>query len=182
MTTINDATIASAMRRNAEDGFRMLMKKYKVPVYWHTRRLLVSHDDAQDATQETLIRVFRSFDRFKGDCPLGAWIYRIATNEALRILEQRSRKGTRLTLDDPSAGTTQMIADGYVDYSDLESIKLQKAILALPTKQQLAFNLRYYDELDYDEIASIIGTTAAGAKASYHIAKEKIIKYMNSTI
>ena len=94
MTTINDATIASAMRRNAEDGFRMLMKKYKVPVYWHTRRLLVSHDDAQDATQETLIRVFRSFDRFKGDCPLGAWIYRIATNEALRILEQRSRDGT----------------------------------------------------------------------------------------
>lgn len=75
-----------------------------------------------------------------------------------------------------------MIADGYVDYSDLESIKLQKAILALPTKQQLAFNLRYYDELDYDEIASIIGTTAAGSKASYHIAKEKIIKYMNSTI
>ena len=61
------------MRRNAEDGFRMLMKKYKVPVYWHTRRLLVSHDDAQDATQETLIRVFHSFDRFKGDCPLGAW-------------------------------------------------------------------------------------------------------------
>lgn len=104
MTTINDATIASAMRRNAEDGFRMLMKKYKTAVYWHTRRLLVSHDDAQDATQETLIRVFRSFDRFKGDCPLGAWIYRIATNEALRILEQRSRKGTRLTLDDPSAG------------------------------------------------------------------------------
>lgn len=98
--------------------------------------------------------MFRSFDRFKGDCPLGAWIYRIATNEALCILEQRSRKGTRLTLDDPSAGTTQMIADGYVDYSDLESIKLQKAILALPTKQQLAFNLRYYDELDYDEIAS----------------------------
>ena len=75
-----------------------------------------------------------------------------------------------------------MIADGYVDYSDLESIKLQRAILALPTKQQLAFNLRYYDELDYDEIASIIDTTAAGAKASYHIAKEKIIKYMNSTI
>ena len=117
-----------------------------------------------------------------GTARYGAWIYRIATNEALRILEQRSRKGTRLTLDDPSAGTTQMIADGYVDYSDLESIKLQKAILALPTKQQLAFNLRYYDELDYDEIASIIGTTAAGAKASYHIAKEKIIKYMNSTI
>ena len=117
-----------------------------------------------------------------GTARCGAWIYRIATNEALRILEQRSRKGTRLTLDDPSAGTTQMIADGYMDYSDLESIKLQRAILALPTKQQLAFNLRYYDELDYDEIASIIGTTAAGAKASYHIAKEKIIKYMNSTI
>lgn len=157
----------------------MLMAKYKEPVYWHIRRLVVSHDDAQDAAQETFVRVFRSFRQFKGECPLGAWIYRIATNEAMRVLERR--RGGRLSLDDPEAGTDALMADGYVDYSDIEAVKLQKAILSLPARQQLAFNLRYYDELGYDEIAAITGSTAANVKANYHIAKEKIIKYMNST-
>ena len=111
---------------------------------------------------------------------MGAWIYRIATNEALRILERR--RGERFSLDDPKAGTSSLMADDYLDYSDLEAVKLQKAILSLPTKQQLAFNLRYYDELSYDEIAVVTNTTPANVKANYHIAKEKIIKYMNSTI
>ena len=84
-------------------------------------------------------------------------------------------------MDDPEAGVSNLMADEYVDYSDLEAVKLQKAILSLPTRQQLAFNLRYYDELEYDEIASITGSTADNVKANYHLAKEKIIKYMNST-
>ena len=179
MATLNNGDIISALKKNTENGFRLLMAKYKEPVYWHIRRLVVSHDDAQDATQETFVRVFRSFCQFKGECSLGAWIYRIATNEALRILERR--RGERLSLDDPEAGTNNLMADEYVDYNDLEAVKLQKAILSLPTKQQLAFNLRYYDELGYDEIAAITGSTTANVKANYHLAKEKIIKYMNST-
>lgn len=180
MATLNDADIVSALKKNVENGFRLLMAKYKGAVYWHIRRLVVSHDDAQDATQETFIRVFRSFREFKNQCSLGAWIYRIATNEALRILERGH--GERFSLDDPKAGTSSLMADVYLDYSDLEAVKLQKAILSLPTKQQLAFNLRYYDELSYDEIAVVTNTTPANVKANYHIAKEKIIKYMNSTI
>lgn len=179
MAASNDTDIISAMRENAENRFRLLMAKYKETVYWHIRRLVVSHDDAQDAAQETFVRVFRSFRQFKGGCPLGAWIYRIATNEAMRVLERR--RGGRLSLDDPEAGTDALMADGYVDYSDLEAVKLQKAILSLPARQQLAFNLRYYDGLGYDEIAVITDSTAANVKANYHIAKEKIIKYMNST-
>lgn len=179
MAASNDTEIVSALKEDTGKGFRMLMAKYKEPVYWHIRRLVVSHDDAQDAAQETFVRVFRSFRQFKGECPLGAWIYRIATNEAMRVLERR--RGGRLSLDDPEAGTDALMADGYVDYSDIEAVKLQKAILSLPARQQLAFNLRYYDELGYDEIAAITGSTAANVKANYHIAKEKIIKYMNST-
>ena len=179
MAALNDADIVSALKKNAESGFRLLMAKYKEAVYWHIRRLVVSHDDAQDAAQETFVRIFRSFRQFKGDCPFCVWIYRIATNEALRILERR--KDERLSLDDPEAGTSSLMADEYVVYSDLEAVKLQKAILSLPTKQQLAFNLRYYDELGYDEIAAITSSTAANVKSNYHIAKEKIIKYMNST-
>ena len=164
MAALNDADIVSTLKKDAESGFRLLMAKYKEAVYWHIRRLVVSHDDAQDAAQETFVRIFRSFRQFKGDCPFSVWIYRIATNEALRILERR--KDERLSLDDPEAGTSSLMA---------------KAILSLPTKQQLAFNLRYYDELGYDDIAAITSSTAANVKSNYHIAKEKIIKYMNST-
>lgn len=153
------------------------MAKYKEAVYWHIRRLVVSHADAQDAAQETFVRVFRSFNQFKGDASLTAWVYRIATNEALRLLSRRQDE--RVSLDSPDISLCEMEADNYVDYSDLETVRLQQAILTLPTKQQLAFNLRYYNELGYDEIAAITGSTTDSVKASYHIAKEKIIKYMN---
>ena len=179
MAALNDADIVSTLKKDAESGFRLLMAKYKEAVYWHIRRLVVSHDDAQDAAQETFVRVFRSIRQFQGECSFCAWIYRVATNEALRVLERR--RCERLSLDDPESGVSDLIADEYVDYNDLEAVKLQKAILSLPTKQQLAFNLRYYDELEYDEIAAITGSTAVNVKANYHLAKEKIIKYMNST-
>ena len=156
-----------------------MMAKYKEPVYWHIRRLVVSHDDAQDAAQETFVRIFRSFHQLKEDSSLQAWIYRIATNEAMRMLERH--KSSKMSLDDPETGVNAIMADEYVDYSNLEAVRLQKAILSLPTKQQLTFNLRYYDELAYDEIAAITGSTVESAKANYHIAKEKIIKYMNAT-
>lgn len=160
-----------------ERGFRYLMKRYKEPVYWHIRRLVVVHDDAQDATQETFVRIFRSLSDYKGEGSFRSWVYRIATNEAFRLLE-RSRKDC-VSLESASAEINRMMADEYVDYNDLEAVMLQKAILSLPKKQQLAFNLRYYNELEYEEIAQIIGSTAESAKPNYHMAKEKIINYMN---
>lgn len=122
MATLNDTDLVSALKENAENGFHLLMERYKKAVYWHIRRLVVSHDDAQDAAQETFIRVFRSFSQFKGGCSFGAWIYRIATNEALRILERR-RDG-QLSLDVPKAKANALVTDEYVDYSDLEAVKL----------------------------------------------------------
>ena len=117
-------------------------------------------------------------DKYRGDCSLTSWVYRIATNEALRLIGRRKESDVRLDTGAPEV--SRLATDGYVDYTDLEAVKLQEAILALPTRQQLAFNLRYYDELAYDDIAGIIGSTAAAAKANYHLAKEKIIEYMNS--
>ena len=165
------------MAKDPEKGFRLLMARYKETVYWHIRRLVASHADAQDATQETFVRIFRSFSQFKGECTFTSWVYRIATNEALRLLS-RLRDG-RFSLDSTNEELNKMLADDYVDYSDLETVRLQQAILALPTKQQLAFNLRYYNELGYDEIAEITDSTPESVKSNYHIAKEKIIKYMN---
>lgn len=176
--TIEDKDIIRAIRDKSETGFRLLMQKYKQPVYWHIRRLVVVHDDAQDATQEAFIRIYRSFDKFRDDNSFRGWIFRIATNEALRLID--SRKQDQVSLDENECGANRIMADNYVDYTDLEAVKLQKAIRSLPTKQQAAFNLRYYDEISYEEIAEATGSTASAVKMNFHIAKEKIVKYMNS--
>ena len=175
---IDDKTIIQAVRKKSEDGFRLLMQKYKQPIYWHIRRLVVSHDDAQDATQEAFIRIFRSFDKFKDENSFRGWIFRIATNEALRLID--ARKQDQVSLEEDENGANRIMADNYVDYTDLEAVKLQKAILSLPAKQQAAFNLRYYDELSYEEIAEATGSTPSAVKMNFHIAKEKIVKYMNA--
>lgn len=176
--TINDNDIIETLNESQETGFRMLLNKYQEPVYWHIRRLVVSHDDAQDATQETFIKTFRSLGQFRGDSSLRTWLYRIATNEALRLISKRRQE--TVSLDSLTTGVSLIATDTNVDYADKLAVKLQKAILTLPPKQQLAFNLRYYDELAFDDIAKIADTTATSIRTSYHIAKEKIIKYMNS--
>lgn len=176
--SINDNGIIDTLKESPERGFRMLMMKYQEPLYWHIRRLVVSHDDAQDAAQETFVRIYRSFDQYRGDCSFRSWIYRIATNEALRIISKRRQEV--VSLESAATGVQFIAGDNYIDYDDEVAVKLQKAILTLPPKQQLAFNLRYYDELAFDEIARIADSTPSSIKASYHVAKEKIVKYMNS--
>ena len=172
--TTNDKDIIRTLREDAESGFLLLMQSYKEALYWHIRRLVVSHDDAQDAAQEAFIRIFRSFGQYNEANSLRAWLFRIATNEALRLIERRREDSM------PIEKVFDIQADSYINYGDLEAVRLQNAILSLPPKQQLAFNLRYYDEMDYEEIAQIADTTAASAKASYHVAKEKIIKFMTN--
>ena len=176
--SINDNGIIDTLKESPERGFRMLMMKYQEPLYWHIRRLVVSHDDAQDAAQETFVRIYRSFDQYRGDCSFRSWIYRIATNEALRIISKRRQEV--VSLESAATGVQFIAGDNYIDYDDKVAVKLQRAILTLPPTQQLAFNLRYYDELAFDEIARIADSTPSSIKASYHVAKEKIVKYMNS--
>lgn len=175
---IDDNDIYTSMHHNPESGIRMVMRKYGEPVYWHARRLLVSHDDAQDAVQETFIKVFRSFHSLKEAKALRSWIYRIATNEALRTIERN--KTPRLLTESIDDSATDIAAADYTDYTDLEAVKLQKAILSLPPKQQAVFNMRYYDEMEYPQIAEAMETTVSTVKVNYHLAKEKIIRYMNS--
>ena len=174
-----DQEIIVAMKKDPKKGFGLLMASYMKPVYWHIRRMVVAHADAQDVMQETFVRVFRSFSQFNESQSLNVWVFSIATNESLRFLGKRKGKEI-LSLEDTLEDLFNLKADDYVDYSDIEAVKLQKAILSLPAKQQIAFNLRYYDELSYDDIASITGSTAANVKANYHNAKEKIVNYLKS--
>jgi len=174
----DDQSIVQLAVKDPTNGFKRLMDKYKGAVYWHVRRMVVTHEDAQDATQETFIRIYRSLSQYKQETSLRSWIYCIATNEALRLIGKR--RNHEVSMDDTLMELNAMTADEYVDFTDVEAVKLQQAILSLPAKQQLAFNLRYYDELEYDEIAAITGGSAASAKQNYHIAKEKIIKQMQT--
>lgn len=181
---IDDSYIVNEVRQDAETGFRLLLDKYQEPVYWHIRRLVVSHSDAQDALQETFIRAFTGLGKLRDSKTLPAWIYRIATNEALRLIERRPDHSATVSLDadDNNAQVlqSQIAAGEYIDYSDLEAVKLQKAIQSLPPKQQAAFTLRYYNEFDYNTIAQIMATSPQNVKANYHAAKEKIIKYIKT--
>lgn len=177
---IDNEKIYNDIKKSPENGFRSLMEQYGEPIYWHIRRLLVSHDDTQDAEQETFIKAFRSIDKLENAKALGSWLFRIATREALSVLEKNKKPQQMLDSIDDGNKTVDIEADSYIDYSDVEAVKLQKAILSLPPKQQLAFNMRYYDEMDYRQIAEVMETSASTAKVNYHLAKEKIIKFMNS--
>lgn len=172
--TIADNDIIAEMRRQPEQGFRLLMRKYREPVYWHIRRLVVTHADAQDAAQEAFVRIFKSMDSYRGNSSFAAWIYRIATNEALRLISKRhdnvdmEREGTNI-LD-------QLPADNYINIADTEAVNMQRAILALPPKQQVVFNMRFYDEMEYGDIAAATDSSVAAVKMNFHLAKEKVKK------
>ena len=171
---ISDTDIIAAILRDTDKGFRMLVAAYSQRIYWHIRRTVITHHDAEDGLQETFVRAFRSIENLRKDESLKSWLYRIATNEALRIVEKRERQHT--SLED----AFNLQSDPFVNYADAEGIELKKAIQTLPRQQRLVFNLRYYDNLSYDEIAAILDTTVQSARANYHNAKERIIKYMQT--
>lgn len=171
---MNERSIVRLLGWNLQIGFRTLLKEYKEPIYWHIRRITVNSEDAKDATQETFIRVFRSLDQYDRNRSFTAWLYRIATNEALRIIGKRH---PAVNIED-NAEAMMLLADEYLDLEDIEAVRLQKAILSLPRKQRLTFTLRYYDELGFSEIAEITDTSPDGAKANWHNAKVKVYNYL----
>lgn len=168
--------LASPQER--ERGFRLLTKQYGETLYWHIRRIVVSHDDAEDALQETFIKIFSSINSFKGEGQLSSWMYRIATNEALNLLRRQTHFFQSIDSLAPTL-TSRLQAETSLD-SNAAEVLFQKALLTLPTQQRIAFNLRYYDELSYDEIARITGKSAGTLKANYHYAVEKVKNYIKT--
>jgi RNA polymerase sigma-70 factor, ECF subfamily len=160
-----------------EKGFTLLMDAYKEKIYWHIRRLVVSHEDAEDILQETFINVFRYAGSFNGDSKIYTWLYRIATNESLRLIRRRKKGLPGEILQD--RGKKE---EGYIQIEgDDILLKFQQAILQLPEKQKIVFNLRYYDELSYEEISQILNSSVNALKTNYHYASEKIKEYMINT-
>lgn len=175
---INETKIKDVCAADMKRGFKLLMDSFQEPIYNYVRRVLISHEDAQDALQETFVRVYKNWSQFRGDSSLATWIYRIATNESLRILESRQRQACLTDEGAQDFLLNQLMASEYVDYEDGMAVKFQAALLTLPEKQRLVFNLRYYDELSYEEIATILNTKVDSLKVNYHYAKEKIKDYI----
>ncbi|EMR01146.1 RNA polymerase sigma factor [Cesiribacter andamanensis] len=159
-------------------AFNQLVRKYSPRIYQHIRKLVIDHDDANDLVQETFLKVWGSLEDFRQASSLFTWIYRIATNEALAFLRKK-RQRFFLPLVDYSAELTNKLVAQHAPSGDEIQLKLQKAILRLPDKQRLVFNLRYYDELPYEEMSEITGTSVGALKASYHLAVKKIEEYLN---
>lgn len=177
--TIQDTELLLQFRDPAtkEKAFTAIIKKYQEKLYWHIRRMVVEHEDANDVLQNVFIRVWNGLENFREDSQLYTWLYRIGTNECLSYLEQQKRKSS-LSLDEMESGlSNKVVADKYFDPNKLEW-KLQLAIQQLPDKQRVVFTLRYYDEMPYEEMSRVLDTSEGALKASYHHAVKKIEDYI----
>jgi len=163
--------------KEKELAFTGIVKKYQEKLYWHIRRMVVDHDDANDVLQNAFIKVWKGLVNFREDSQLYTWLYRIATNECLTFLEQQKKRASVSLNDDENGLSNKVRADENFDASKLEW-KLQLAIQQLPERQRLVFNLRYFDEMPYEEMSRILETSEGALKASYHHAAKKIEDFL----
>lgn len=155
-----------------ERAFTQLVRKYSEPLYWKVRRIVLTHDDADDVLQNTFLKAWQNLDSYEGKAKLSTWLYRIAVNEAIDFL-RRQKKADIVDVDDDNGVANQLMADEYFDGDEAEA-RLQQAVASLPEVQRVVFTMRYYDETKYSEMSKILGTSEGSLKASYHIAVKKI--------
>lgn len=159
-------------KKSMKEGVSALIKTYQMPLYWHIRKIVVNHDDSKDVLQEVFLRIWQNIDQFKGDSKLFTWLYRIATNESLRFNERKQRQlKNKLSL--PEMLEKELETSPFISGEEIQ-IALQKAILKLTEKQRLVFNMHYFDDLDYNDIAEILETSANNVKVLYHHARKII--------
>ncbi|OPZ99779.1 MAG: ECF RNA polymerase sigma-E factor [Bacteroidetes bacterium ADurb.Bin408] len=177
MTTLSDNELLDmyAAKATKTEAFKLLVLKYQRPVYWHIRHMVIRHEDADDITQETFIKIWRHLDSFKRASKLYTWIYKIALNEVVTFLKRKNRY-TFLSFNDWEKHLSETLADDNFFSGDAAQLKLHKAILTLPRKQRIIFNMKYFDNLSYEDISDVLKTSVGALKASYHHAVKKIEK------
>ena len=178
VSEISDDQILSLLAQEAtyEKGFRYLMQKYQERLYWHIRRMVYEHEDANDVIQNTFIKVYRSIHKFQRNSKLYTWLYRIATNESITYINRKKKKVTSSIDDEEYAIAERLSADPYFDGDEVQ-IRLQQAIHTLPDKQRLVFQMRYFDEMSYKDISEVLDTSVGALKASYHHAEKKVEQF-----
>lgn len=164
-----------------EIAFRTLISNYKERLYWHIRKIVLSHDDTDDVLQNTFIKVFKNINGFKEESKLFSWMYRIATNESITFINKKAKE-KNVDISDLQYKMAENLEDDVFFDGDEIQLTLQKAIATLPQKQQLVFNMKYYDDLKFKEISEILNTSVGALKSSYHYAVKKIEKQITSTM
>lgn len=164
--------------KQCRQAFNEVIASYSDTLYWQIRRMVQNHDDASDLLQNTFMKAWQSLDSFRGDAKLSTWLYKIAINESIGFLE-RERKRQGISLDDQESALAHMIeADENIDGDDL-ALKLRQAVAQLPEKQRLVFNMKYYDDMKYEDMSQVLGTSVGALKASYHLAVKKIEQFFD---
>jgi RNA polymerase sigma factor (sigma-70 family) len=178
MVDHSDKDLLLLFRNNErrQHAFNLIVAKYKERLYWHIRKIVINHDDADDLLQNTFVKAWGGLDGFREDSQLYTWLYRIATNESLTFLAQKRKRFFLPLVDVERQLANSLEADEYFSGDEIK-LKLQKAILTLPEKQRIVFNMKYFDEMQYDEMSQILETSVGALKASYHHAVKKIEKY-----
>ncbi len=179
MAQTDDKSILELFRveKTRNTALGLLINKYQQRLYWHIRKIVIDHDDSDDVLQNTFIKVWKGLENFKEESHLYTWLYRIATNESLTHLKQKQRLNTSSIHPIEYQLSKSLESDNYFKGDEIQ-LKLQQAILTLPEKQRLVFNMRYYDETPYEQMSQILETSVGALKASYHIAAKKIEEFL----
>ena len=175
MHNYSDKELLSLFRNPDQKNyaFNLIVRKYQERLYWHIRKIVIVHDDTDDLLQDTFMKAWKGLANFREESQLYTWLYRIATNEALSFLKNKRKKYLLPIVDVEKELSSSLEGDSYFDGDELQK-RLQKAILELPEKQRLVFNMRYFDEMKYEDMAQILATSVGALKASYHHAAKKI--------
>ncbi len=178
---VEEKELVSALQSASqkENAFRTLVSQYKERLYWHIRKIVLNHDDTDDVLQNTFIKIFKNIHRFKGDSKLFTWMYRIATNEAITFINKKAKQKNVTIEVVKDQLISKLESDVYFE-GDAIQLQLQKAIATLPQKQQLVFNMKYFENHTYENLSEILDTSVGGLKSSYHIAVKKITAYIKS--
>lgn len=180
MSEYNDTELLALFKdiEKRNYAFNLIVRKYQEKLYWHIRKIVIKHEDSNDILQNTFIKVWKGLDGFREDSKLYTWLYRIATNESLTFLKQQKTKYLLPIVDYENTLKETLESDVYFNGDEIQ-LNLQKAILDLPEKQRIVFNLKYFDEMKYEDMSKVLGTSVGALKASYHHAVKKIEKYFN---
>ena len=172
---IDDTEIVKRLHdpKQCREAFTEIIKTYSEPLYWQIRRMVMNHDDANDLLQNTFLKAWSNIENFRGDAKLSTWLYKIAINESITFINKEKQKQNISIDDDDSFLVNSLESDQWFDGDELKLL-LQKAIATLPEKQRMIFNMKYFDEMKYEDMSEILGTTVGALKASYHHAVKKI--------
>ena len=176
---LSDSELVEMLRepRTRREGFAVLVKQYSEKLYWKVRRIVLSHEDANDVLQNVFIKVWSNLQNFQGKSSLSTWLYRIAINESLDFL-RKQKLSDRVSADEDVSVASRLMSDEYFDGDEVQA-RLQEAVASLPEVQRTVFNLKYFEEMKYSEISQILNTSEGALKASYHLAVKKITEYLH---